>query len=123
MKNTEDTRAIVATVSRKLCKVLNVSFENFPLIAQPDQYTPSSCSKCGDDTWLGIKTAALVKSGMADELCIICTREEAGDDEPITPIDQVPKTTCPRCHKTSFNHNDVREKYCGNCHAFYHDQV
>jgi uncharacterized C2H2 Zn-finger protein len=26
--------------------------------------------------------------------------------------------TCPRCGMTSANPNDVREGYCGNCHAF-----
>jgi hypothetical protein len=26
--------------------------------------------------------------------------------------------TCPRCLMTSFNQNDEREGYCGNCHAF-----
>jgi len=24
--------------------------------------------------------------------------------------------TCPRCGMTSYNLNDVREGYCGNCH-------
>jgi hypothetical protein len=27
-----------------------------------------------------------------------------------------PSFTCPRCHATSYNPNDVREGYCGNCH-------
>lgn len=27
--------------------------------------------------------------------------------------------TCPRCGMTSYNPNDVREKYCGNCHEFH----
>jgi transcriptional regulator with XRE-family HTH domain len=26
------------------------------------------------------------------------------------------RITCPRCGRTSFNPNDVREGYCGNCH-------
>ena len=30
--------------------------------------------------------------------------------------------TCPRCGRTSYNDNDVRERYCGNCHAF-HDEL
>jgi len=25
---------------------------------------------------------------------------------------------CPDCGKRSFNSNDVREGYCGNCHAY-----
>jgi ribosomal protein L37E len=27
-----------------------------------------------------------------------------------------PSITCPRCGMTSYNPNDVREGYCGNCH-------
>lgn len=27
--------------------------------------------------------------------------------------------TCPKCGMTSFNTNDVREQYCGNCHQFH----
>lgn len=26
--------------------------------------------------------------------------------------------TCPRCSRTSYNPNDVREGYCGNCHDY-----
>lgn len=26
-----------------------------------------------------------------------------------------PRFTCPRCHRTSYNINDVREGYCGHC--------
>lgn len=29
--------------------------------------------------------------------------------------------TCPRCGKTSYNLNDVRQRYCGNCHWFHDD--
>lgn len=28
------------------------------------------------------------------------------------------KITCPKCGRTSWNPNDVREGYCGACHAF-----
>ena len=27
-----------------------------------------------------------------------------------------PSITCPRCGRTSYNPNDVREGYCGHCH-------
>jgi ribosomal protein S27AE len=27
-----------------------------------------------------------------------------------------PSITCPRCGMTSYNENDIREGYCGNCH-------
>lgn len=29
--------------------------------------------------------------------------------------------TCPRCGRTSYNTNDVRERYCGYCHVFLDD--
>lgn len=29
---------------------------------------------------------------------------------------------CPQCGLTSYNPNDVRERYCGNCHQ-YHDTM
>lgn len=28
--------------------------------------------------------------------------------------------TCHECGRTSHNPNDVRNRYCGNCHEFYH---
>jgi hypothetical protein len=28
----------------------------------------------------------------------------------------LPSFTCPRCTMTSYNPNDIREGYCGNCH-------
>lgn len=30
--------------------------------------------------------------------------------------------TCPQCHWTSYNPNDVRCEYCGHCHQ-YHDTM
>jgi ribosomal protein L37E len=27
-----------------------------------------------------------------------------------------PSITCPACGMTSYNPNDIREGYCGNCH-------
>lgn len=32
-----------------------------------------------------------------------------------------PSITCPRCGKVSFNPNDVRSKYCGNCSRYHSD--
>jgi hypothetical protein len=29
-----------------------------------------------------------------------------------------PSFTCPRCGAVSANLNDIRERYCGRCHAF-----
>lgn len=33
-----------------------------------------------------------------------------------------PSIACPQCGKVSFNPNDVRERYCGNC-SRYHDTM
>lgn len=29
--------------------------------------------------------------------------------------------TCPTCHMTSWNPNDIKEGYCGNCHDYTRD--
>ena len=29
--------------------------------------------------------------------------------------------TCPRCGLTSYNPNDAKNRYCGNCHTFFVD--
>lgn len=36
-------------------------------------------------------------------------------------IDRIPgrSITCPRCGKTSYNHGDIKRRYCGNCHQFH----
>lgn len=36
-------------------------------------------------------------------------------------MEDAPSFTCPRCGRTSHNPNDVRERYCGNCHLFTDD--
>jgi hypothetical protein len=36
-------------------------------------------------------------------------------------IEQQPYIVCPKCGMVSHNPNDVRERYCGNCHAFHDD--
>jgi hypothetical protein len=32
-----------------------------------------------------------------------------------------PSITCPVCKMTSYNPNDIAQKYCGNCHKFHSD--
>lgn len=32
-----------------------------------------------------------------------------------------PSITCPRCRWTSYNPNDVEQRYCGHCHMFHED--
>ncbi len=31
--------------------------------------------------------------------------------------------TCPKCGRTSYNANDIRERYCGNCHQWHDDML
>lgn len=33
-----------------------------------------------------------------------------------------PSITCPRCKMTSYNPNDILNKYCGSCCAFWEDE-
>lgn len=34
-----------------------------------------------------------------------------------------PSITCPRCGKTSYNANDIKELYCGFCHWWTSDRL
>lgn len=52
-------------------------------------------------------------------------REALKDAPPLTDeqcekvarlLSQVDSITCPICHMTSYNPNDIREGFCGNCH-------
>jgi hypothetical protein len=36
----------------------------------------------------------------------------------IAPQRRVPSITCPVCKKTSYHPEDIKQGYCGNCHAF-----
>jgi protein-arginine kinase activator protein McsA len=42
---------------------------------------------------------------------IRCVGKHCADHRPIS-------ITCPVCGMTSYNVNDVREGYCGNCHTY-----
>src|SRR5262245_1802653 len=50
--------------------------------------------------------------------CLIAVDNEIGSeaDKRRSEVEQVPSTTCPRCGFTSYNPNDIREKYCVQCH-------
>lgn len=37
--------------------------------------------------------------------------------------DELPSITCPKCGFRSHNINDIRQRYCGNCHAFHDDPI
>jgi hypothetical protein len=38
--------------------------------------------------------------------------------EQVAITDRGPEFTCPDCHRTSYNPEDARNRYCGNCHEF-----
>lgn len=42
---------------------------------------------------------------------------------PYEPLPIQPSITCPRCHRTSFNPNDIQQGYCGNCCWWTSDPV
>jgi|tagenome__1003787_1003787.scaffolds.fasta_scaffold18881612_2 transposase len=35
--------------------------------------------------------------------------------------DTRPSITCPLCGLTSYNFNDIAQRYCGHCHLFHDD--
>lgn len=37
-------------------------------------------------------------------------------------VPPTPSIECPRCHRVSFHSDDIRERYCGACHAFHRDR-
>lgn len=43
-------------------------------------------------------------------------RSNHDPDVSLCPVPPAPSITCPRCRRTSWNPNDVREGYCGYCH-------
>jgi hypothetical protein len=44
--------------------------------------------------------------------------EGDGQDPPLGPSGPEASITCPVCGMTSFHPEDVRRRYCGNCHRF-----
>jgi hypothetical protein len=34
-----------------------------------------------------------------------------------------PSITCPQCGRTSYNPNDVEQRYCGACHQYIGDMI
>lgn len=36
----------------------------------------------------------------------------------LSPSEELPSFTCPRCGAVSFNPNDMANRYCGRCHDF-----
>jgi hypothetical protein len=41
----------------------------------------------------------------------------------VTTVAAEPRITCPTCGRTSFNPEDVKQRYCGFCHEFLEDNV
>jgi ribosomal protein S27AE len=40
-------------------------------------------------------------------------------DDDATNVLATNSITCPTCGMTSYNINDVEQRYCGKCHCFY----
>lgn len=38
---------------------------------------------------------------------------------PVECVEEQPSIICPKCSYKSYNPNDIREKYCGNCNQFH----
>lgn len=34
---------------------------------------------------------------------------------------EFPHIKCPQCHLISYNSNDIKHKFCGNCHEWHED--
>ncbi len=50
-----------------------------------------------------------------------CSRHRPADPDQVdvnAALATIPRFTCPRCERTSYNPTDIREGYCGACHIF-----
>jgi len=52
---------------------------------------------------------------------VILEQGITGADLSRYPPKGVPSITCPVCHRTSYNPNDIANRYCGFCHQFHED--
>lgn len=79
----------------------------------------------------GYKDIKCARFGIAtEELIDKYTREFYNENHPSVVTHKIPKYfgrtkppsgisyTCPTCNKTSYNPDDVTNKYCGNCHKY-----
>lgn len=90
---------------------------------------PVSWSQCERDATvlLKVKQDDETKSYPA---CVICWNKAVENHIEIlhvTPLSEDakrihgPSITCPRCQRTSYHPEDIRQRYCGHCHAFHAD--
>jgi transcription elongation factor Elf1 len=88
--------------------------------ARPEPGDVSVCVYCGhlmafaDDLTLRELTAAEMHEIAGDERILAVQRARAQME--------TPSFTCPKCGMRSYNPNDVRERYCGNCHLFIDEE-
>jgi ribosomal protein L37E len=84
-------------------------FVNPQLIVNPQGGTDVflCCKNCGQPAYLFNEDDADVVQAMAEFFL---------DPEKTSLSTEQPSITCPRCGRTSYNPNDIREGYCGFCH-------
>jgi len=73
-----------------------------------DQHFPDLCLECIDP------------QGNRHEQHVTCkdASQCPGREWVYDPVAKQPSFTCPKCGMTSYNPNDIREGYCGNCHTW-----
>ena len=104
------------------------------LIAAPGA-EQGCCAKCNAIVWPTSGSLELAVRKKIKMICINCARKmelgtfggimEHGKMWSRADYERNKKAlsiTCPQCGMTSWNTNDVRVRYCGNCHQF-HDEM
>lgn len=76
------------------------------------------------------KVSARLYPPHGGHLCEDCLVEAAlhaqkqrDETPPPPPKPKEPSITCPECRMTSYNPNDIKQGYCGNCHWWTSDPV
>lgn len=101
---------VAATGARTVDGPLFDQADRFPGFCQPVT-TPPAFGKAPR-----VDISHAFASGTAGTRCQ-CGQTVIGTDG--RQIDPAPSITCPRCGRTSWNPNDVREKWCGNCSDYH----
>jgi hypothetical protein len=106
---------------------------NCPVIDLDTAGTDNPRQVYGWPDYNGLLTAPEVKKPATVDVAVVADQSGFADIQGLdqqllalfqTPLPDVgsgirqPSFTCPRCGATSYNPNDIREKYCGSCHAW-----
>lgn len=65
----------------------------------------------------GLPSLSIVLFGGRDEAALTAQMRQLGVQQ-LDDGDVQPSIDCPKCGSRSYNHNDIREGYCGNCHDY-----